>query len=150
MTKAIYFDMDGTIADLYSVENWLPHLIASHTLPYREAKPLVNMRKLGHMLNELKASGYTIGIISWLSKSGSAEYNEKVTLTKVRWLEQHLGAVEFDEVHIVPYGTPKQSIADKPTGILFDDEKPNRENWSGTAYDVDNILGVLQNLIEGE
>ena len=27
MTKAIYFDMDGTIADLYAVENWLDDLI---------------------------------------------------------------------------------------------------------------------------
>ena len=24
--KAIYFDMDGTIANLYAVENWLPML----------------------------------------------------------------------------------------------------------------------------
>ena len=25
MMKAIYFDMDGTIADLYGVENWLEY-----------------------------------------------------------------------------------------------------------------------------
>ena len=31
-------------------------------------------------------------------------------------------------------------------GILFDDEKQNRENWSGTAYDVDNILEILKSL----
>ena len=24
--RMIYFDMDGTIADLYAVENWLPRL----------------------------------------------------------------------------------------------------------------------------
>ncbi len=66
--KAIYFDMDGTIADLYGVENWLDSLIHEQTKPYRVAKPLVNMRKLGRLLNLLKEQGYHIGIVSWLSK----------------------------------------------------------------------------------
>ena len=29
----INFDMDGTIADLYGVENWLEYLIAGDTFP---------------------------------------------------------------------------------------------------------------------
>ena len=29
MARTIFFDMDGTIADLYGVENWLDFLIAS-------------------------------------------------------------------------------------------------------------------------
>ena len=55
MTKAIYFDMDGTIADLYGVNGWLDSLIAEQTKPYREAKPLVDMRQLGKLLNKLQA-----------------------------------------------------------------------------------------------
>ena len=39
MTTTIFFDMDGTIADLYGVENWLDYLIASDVLPYEIAKP---------------------------------------------------------------------------------------------------------------
>lgn len=147
-TKAIYFDMDGTIADLYGNENWLANLIAERTKPYREAKPLVDMRKLGKLLNQLQQSGYQIGVISWLSKCGTPTYNARVTETKMKWLEKHLGAVCFDEYHIVPYGMPKQEVAEMPLGILFDDEKPNRDNWLGTAYDVNNILEVLENLLE--
>ena len=30
MTKAIYFDMDGTIADLYGVDGWLDSLVAAN------------------------------------------------------------------------------------------------------------------------
>ena len=30
MIKAIYFDLDGTIADLYGVEGWLDDLIAEN------------------------------------------------------------------------------------------------------------------------
>ena len=143
MYKAIYFDMDGTIADTYSVENWLDYLIAGKTKPYREAKPLVDMRQLAKLLNTLQAQGWKIGVISWLSKSGSDEYGERVVKTKEKWLAKHLGSVNFDEIKIAKYGTPKQFLADHPFGILFDDEQPNRDAWVGEAYDVHNILQVL-------
>lgn len=143
MTKAIYFDMDGTIADLYGVDGWLDCLVAEQTKPYREAKPLVNMRKLAKLLNQLQAQGWTIGIISWLAKSGSDEYGEKVAAVKEKWLTKHLGSVHFDEIKIAKYGTPKQYLADHAFGILFDDEQPNRAAWTGEAYDVHNILQVL-------
>ena len=143
MYKAIYFDMDGTIADTYSVENWLDYLIAGKTKPYREAKPLVDMRQLAKLLNTLQAQGWKIGVISWLAKSGSDEYGDRVAKTKEKWLAKHLGSVDFDEIKIAKYGTPKQFLADHPFGILFDDEQPNRDAWVGEAYDVNNILQVL-------
>ena len=37
MEKAIYFDMDGTIANLYAVENWLDMLRAFNPTPYEQA-----------------------------------------------------------------------------------------------------------------
>ena len=146
MTKAIYFDMDGTIADLYGCADWLDDLCAGYTRPYRNARPLVDMRKLGKELNRLQAQGWHIGIISWLSKSGSDVYGDKVTATKEKWLAKHLGTVHFDEVVITKYGTPKQTAVKHPLGILFDDEQQNRENWIGKAYDVNNILAVLANI----
>ena len=82
MTKAIYFDMDGTIANLYGVDNWLKSLINEQTKPYREAKSLINMRALGRELNRLQAEGYVIGIVSWLSKNGTDEYGERVAKAK--------------------------------------------------------------------
>ena len=143
MTKAIYFDMDGTIADLYGVTGWLDSLVAEQTKPYREAKPLVDMRQLGKMLNKLQAQGWKIGIISWLAKSGSDEYNNRVAKTKEAWLKKHLGSVHFDEIKIAKYGTPKQFLANHSFGILFDDEQPNRDAWVGKSYDVHNILQIL-------
>ena len=141
MDKIINFDMDGTIADLYGVEGWLDDLINSRVRPYAEAKPLVNMSALARMLNRLQRLGYKINIISWTSKSGTAEYNERVKQTKLKWLAKHLKSVKFNNVYIVPYGTPKQTLS---TGILFDDEQPKRDNWGEGAYNVDNILGVLK------
>ena len=144
MEKAIYFDMDGTIADLYGVENWLEDLINSEPRPYKVATPLVRMNSLARVLNRLQREGYSIGIVSWLSKSGTQEYNREVTKAKKEWLYTHLKSVSFDEIRIVPYGTPKEKVVDKPKGILFDDEKQNRKNWCGTAYDVNNIMEILK------
>lgn len=141
--EKIWFDMDGTITDLYGVEGWLEDLIAGNTRPYAEAKPLVNMQRLARRLNTLQKMGYEIGIISWLSKNGTDEFNRQVTKTKIAWLKAHLASVEFNEIHIVTYGTPKHLIG---KGILFDDELPNREKWGKGAYEPKDIFTVLGGL----
>lgn len=144
MAKAkIYFDMDGTIADLYGVENWVDYLDNSNPFPYEMARPLVNMQRLAHRLNNLQKAGYEIGVISWLSRNGSAEYNAKVTTAKMEWLGKHLTSVKFNEVHIVAYGTPKSTLG---KGILFDDELRNRQEWGKGAYEPKDIFQILNEL----
>ena len=142
----INFDMDGTIANLYGVEGWLDDLNNKSERPYRMAKPLVNLSSLARVLNGLQRNGYEIAVISWLAKNSNAEYDERVTRAKMEWLENHLPSVKWDKISIVAYGTPKSTCGN---GILFDDEEPNRKEWNGTAYDVDNILEVLKNLKRG-
>ena len=143
MNKEICFDMDGTLADFYGVEGWLDYLDNFDATPYALAKPLVNMSALARVLNNRQKKGYKLKIISWLSKTGTDDFHAEVTQAKLAWLRQHLPSVHFDEIIIVEYGTPKQMFGN---GILFDDEKPNRDNWDGVAYDVDNILEILKNL----
>lgn len=141
----IYFDMDGTIADFYGVDGWLDYLIAGDATPYRVAKPLVNLNSLARILNRLQNEGYKIGIISWLSKNGTPDYNKEVTVTKEKWLKKHLRSVNWDVIHIVEYGTPKYSFATE-NDILFDDELKNRQDWIGTAFDVDKIIETLKGI----
>ena len=140
----INFDMDGTIADLYGVENWLAYLEAEDVTPYAVAEPLLRLSALARKLNNLQKQGYELAIISWLSKCGSDEYNEAVTEAKLKWLAQHLPSVRWDYINIVPYGTPKQMFCENPLDILFDDEERNRNNWTGRAYDVQNIMEILR------
>ena len=142
----IWFDMDGTIADLYAVENWLPMLRAYDSTPYTEAKPLVHMSTLARLLHKVQANGYKVGVISWGSKCSTPAYDAAVTDAKMAWLRKHLPSVKWDEIHVVPYGTPKQSFAQSDADVLFDDEERNRSNWTGVAHDVDNIFGVLASL----
>ena len=140
----INFDMDGTIADLYGVDNWLEMLIAEDTTPYAEAEPLLRLCSLARVLNRLQRNGYELAVISWLSKSGSEAYNEAVTAVKLNWLKKHLPSVKWDAIHIVPYGTPKQNFCGNPLDILFDDEAKNRENWTGLAFEPVDIFRVLR------
>ena len=142
----IWFDMDGTIADLYSVNGWLEMLINHDEKPYAIAPTLLNMSLLARTLNKLRKQGYKIGIISWLAKNSTPEYDEKVIDAKKKWLNKHLKSVVFEAVEIVPYGTPKQNYLRSSEDILFDDEIGNRENWTGIAYDVHKIIEVLKSL----
>ena len=149
MEKKIYFDCDGTFVDLYGVENWLDYLINSNPYPYMVAKPLVNLSHMARLIHKAQKEGYKVGIISWLSKSGSEEYDRLVTTAKNEWLKKHLPSVTFDEIHIVKYGTSKASLGN---GILFDDEEKNRKEWeekSGEAYDVTDMLLTLRKILRG-
>ena len=74
--------MDGTIADLYGVDGWLEMLIDSDPTPYEIARPLLRMATLARLLNRLQREGWEIGIVSWLSKSGTETYNRAVTEAK--------------------------------------------------------------------
>ena len=144
----INFDLDGTLVDLYGVENWLSMLRNEDTTPYEIAKPLVDFSILARLLNKLLASGAEINIISWTSKGGSPEYNAAVAKAKRDYLKKHLPSVDFSNIYIVPYGTPKYTLA---KGILFDDEDKNRTDWrkrNGTySYDETDIINILKALL---
>ena len=142
----INFDMDGTIANLYGVENWLEMLIAEDATPYEVAEPLLHLSALARKLNALQKQGYELAVISWLSKGGTAEYNEAVTEAKLNWLAEHLPSVHWNYIDIIPYGTPKQNFCGNPLDVLFDDEEHNRNAWTGRAYDVENILEILKEI----
>jgi hypothetical protein len=148
MTTAttIFFDMDGTIANLYGVENWLDYLENLNPYPYMVAEPLLRLSSLARVLNRLQRNGYRIGVISWLSKVSTNTYDELVTDAKKVWLKKHLPSVKFDEINIVKYGTPKEQFAHTSADILFDDEDKNRTNWTGAAFDVDNIMAILKGI----
>ena len=143
MNKKICFDLDGTVADLYAVEGWLDMLRAFDPTPYQIAKPMLNMSALARLLHKAQRLGYEIVVISWLSRESNEIYDRVVTNAKLEWLRSHLPSVEWNEINIVAYGTPKHEIA---SGILFDDEKKNRELWGEGAFEPCEILDFLRQL----
>jgi hypothetical protein len=135
--------MDGTIANLYAVENWLNMLRAYDPTPYAQAEPMLNMSAFARLLHKAQRLGYEIVIISWLSKTSDMAYDMAVTQAKIEWLKIHLPSVEWNDIFIVPYGTPKHEICG---GVLFDDEEHNRNMWGQGAYEPQDILNFLRGL----
>ena len=149
MTKVLVFDMDGTIANLYGVENWLADLRAYNPRPYEVATPMYDMDVLNLLLDVLKAQGWTIAVTSWLSMESTAEYDRAVRKAKREWLERY--NFPFDEIHLVKYGTTKANCTRHLGGyqILVDDNEKVRNGWNlgGTINANENIIDKLMELL---
>ena len=150
MNKTLVFDMDGTIANLYGVENWLNDLRAYNPRPYEVAEPLYNMAELTFLVGALQMAGWTIAITSWLSKESTPEYDREVRRAKREWLEKH--HFPYDEIHLVAYGTTKANCTRKNGGyqVLVDDNEKIRNGWNlGATIDAtENILEELWKLLD--
>jgi len=143
--KAIYWDMDGTIANLYEYKNWLDMLNAEDVTPYADCEPLVNMNELNNILCEFTALGITIGIISWGAMNGSNEYTRATKKAKKAWYEKYLTCIT--EFHVVKYGTPKHVTAKIKDSILVDDNADVRKAWkNGATIDASNSEEMMENL----
>ena len=149
MKRTLVFDMDGTIANLYGVENWLEMLRAEDPTPYIVAQPMYDMDALKVILEMLKLQGWTIAVTSWLSMGSTREYDKLVRQAKREWLERY--DFPFDEIHLVAYGTTKANCTRKNGGyqILVDDNEKVRNGWSlgGTINANENILEKLVDLL---
>ena len=159
MSKGIVLDMDGTINKFYEVPHWLTMLRAECAAPYALAKPIENIDKINAMLATLQAFGYTVEIVSWLSKGKtSKQFNKSVRNNKRKWLKDNLPAIDNKNIHIVKYGTNKWSVAKNKGAILFDDEIDNCNEWnrnsnSGYSIHIDDnakVYSVLKYLVMQE
>lgn len=145
-TKELIFDMDGTIADLYGVDNWLEKLRAKDVSPYREAAPLYDMNTLNFILEALKAEGYKVVVVSWGSKEASRNYNRITKIVKKAWLD-HYG-FPYDEIHVVKYGTPKQNYSKGDLSILVDDNEEVRNRFLKSKNENEKrVIDATKNII---
>lgn len=144
----ISFDMDGTLNKMYDLPNWVKDIDSGIVDPYINAKPAVNFSMLAKCLNQLQKNGYRLQVITWLSKSGTEEYNKQVTRAKRQWLQLHLPSVVWDDIRIVEYGHPKQNYCYSDEDIIFDDNTAVRNMWNGIAYDEKNILEILKKMLD--
>ena len=153
MNKMLVFDMDGTIADLYGVDNWLESLHAEDTRPYEVAEPLVNMELLNGVLKALQACGWQIAVTTWLAKGATRKYDAAVREVKIAWLEKY--NFPYDEIHLVKYGRTKADCTRHKGGfqILIDDNEKIRNGWTlGRTIDAGNedIITELCKLLTEE
>ena len=151
MKLTLIFDMDGTIADLYAVENWLGKIRKFDPTPYTEAALMV--AGVADAIAEARQAGAEVKVVSWLSKESTTDYDKAVRKAKRDWLVAQ--GIEVDSVRCVPYGTQKAYYRNPETlTILFDDNAEVRESFEGfpmcfaidpTTMDiVETIKGLLE------
>lgn len=150
MSKMLVFDMDGTIANLYGVNNWLIDLQEEKTRPYDIAEPMYNMAELSDILCKLQKKGWRICVTTWLAKNATKAYNIAVTKAKKAWLKKY--SFPYEEIHCVKYGTTKANCTRNKADyqILIDDNKKIRNRWTlGKTIDATkNIMPELKKLLD--
>lgn len=148
MTKKIYFDMDGTVYDLYGMKNWLEMLQNEENGAFTFGEPLVDTCELHNTCMCLIAKGYQIGIITWLPMGASAEYMEVCTKEKREWAKEFMPYIS--EFYAQEYGTPKQYAPIKRAKemILVDDNKEVRKMWETEKQrkTIDANLDIIKEL----
>ena len=142
----IYFDLDDTVYDLYHRMLWLDRItILADPSVYEEKDANIYARdEFIALLDALVAAGYKLGVVSWLAKGGTQDYNNAVREVKRAWVKAFMPQVT--EIHIVKYGTPKHHVInDKGNAILVDDVEEVRAAWHhGHTIDAsDNIIPAL-------
>ena len=150
----IVWDMDGTMADLYGVEGWLPMLRNEIVLPYEIAKPMWDMERLANIIRGLQDFGIEQRIVSWLSMGSSEEYKTEVRRAKREWLDEF--GFPYDSFHGVQYGATKADsvrrfLGEDESAILIDDSFKVRKGWHlGETVDPTeiNVVDFLENLLE--
>lgn len=149
----IYFDMDGTLFDTYCQPNWLSRLRAYDPTVYAHAPAKVDFKRLNALLRLVRARGYDIGIITWLSKESTPAFTLQSSLAKREAIRRNRMTV--NRFLAVPYGTKKHSLckgAEK--AILFDDCAEIREAWKTKkrrkAFSENEIFDVLEKIVKGE
>ena len=151
MKVSILWDMDGTIADLYAVDNWLEYLRHYDPTPYKQAEAMWDMERLVRTLDALIDNGVEIKVVSWLSKESNKEYDTEVRKAKREWLDRY--GFPYQHCHLVPYGTNKAYYRDKDSiNILIDDNAEVRNAFmkfdncytvNPTTVDIVNYLETL-------
>lgn len=128
--KKIYFDMDGTVADLYGEKNWLDNLRNEREGSFINLRPLLDMNELAMVCHQLMNLGYSFGVITWLPMGASYEFERVCEEEKRAWVEEFMPWVS--EFYAQSYGVPKQYAPSKRAAemILVDDNAEVRAMWN--------------------
>lgn len=146
--KKIYFDMDGTVYDLYNLPNWLEMLRQEQEGAFTLGRPKVDMTKLQEVCNALAAEGWEFGIITWLPIGASREYCRSCEQEKRNWAAEFMPYIS--EFYAQVYGVPKHiaPVRKSKTMILVDDNERVRQGWQTKKQrqTIDANLDIIEEL----
>lgn len=158
--NTIWFDMDGTIAELYKVPGWLEMLRANDWSVYDKCLPRAHFDRINNAIEALIENGWQVGVITWASKGigwhdGCAEIGD----VKFNWLNRFFPALADGKFACLPYGESKAQFLLEmgdagEVNYLVDDNKEVREDWrahscEGCAFKTINATRPFHRDLEG-
>lgn len=149
MKARIYFDFDGTVADLYGMSDWKEKLDNEERGLFISCPPLVDMELLNALCEALKPYHYEFIGLTWLPKNASRSYEHDCEQEKIEWASKHFTAL--DKVKCLSYGVAKAHGAKKGKAYLIDDNAEVLAQWETpierTAVHADNMIEFLLELL---
>lgn len=155
MSMKIYFDLDGTVYDLYGQKDWLDKLRNEEKGIFNTDNILFNPAEFYDVISKLLKKGVKFGVITWLSMTSTPEYDEIATAEKKQWCDKYLPFI--DTFVAQAYGTPKQQGIIKRTksDILIDDNAEVGIVWQNGKDRVymqvtkeNNVVTILNNILQ--
>lgn len=155
--KTIYFDLDGTLFNLYGKNDWLKRLEAEDETVFNDEHKtdffFNGSKEFNSVINKLMESNVCFEVITWLPMNASKEYENKCEIVKRKWVEKNLPFVR--KVHCLSYGIPKQTATNrhsKDEKILIDDSAQVCQTWNTKAmrksYNINKRFTALDALKE--
>ena len=88
--QVVYLDMDGTIANLYGMENWLENLINEVEGLFLDCEPFITEEEL---LKFFPTEEYELRICSMTPLNATEEYCQVVINEKNQWLDKYFPSI---------------------------------------------------------
>ena len=127
--QIVYLDMDGTIADLYGIANWLEKLENEIAGLFLECEPFLTEQELQ---NYFPSDKYELRICSMTPLNATKEYCQVVINEKNQWLDKYFPSITH-RVYMA-YGTNK-NLKNSVNHILIDDNETIRQSFKGLAFE---------------
>ena len=150
MNIKIYFDLDGTVYDLYNIPNWLERIENNDPSIFGvDGRELFNSDFVNSLLDLYSDFGVQFGVITWLPMQASPSYEMECEKVKREWVQQHFPF--FDSFAAQSYGVPKQNAIVKfsDLDILIDDNVEICAMWENEkqgrkAYCTKNFNSLFE------
>ena len=132
--NTIWFDMDGTIYELYRIPNWLERVREMDASVFSDGFPRNEYERIDIAVEALIEQGWQVGVITWAPKGATMEEVNEVGEVKFDWLCRYFPALSNGHFACIPYGESKAQFLEEmgdgyEVNYLVDDNKEVRHEW---------------------
>lgn len=154
--KSIWFDMDGTLYELYKIPNWLERLEQGDMSVFEDGKARAHLKRINRAIEGLVKQGWRVGVITWAPKNITPRLFAWANDVKFNWIVENCPALA-NSFACIPYGESKaQFLQDMEAegaelNILVDDNKEVRAEWRthGKTFKTINASKSFYRTLEG-